>query len=68
MDQVRIRKMNENEPLMKRQENVLSVKTADIFRSEDSSVADTCVLARGGWRKGGMILIQALLRNRGSHP
>jgi hypothetical protein len=58
--------MNANEPLMKHRDNVSLVKTADIFRSEDLSVAITCVLARGERCKGGMILIQALLRNSGS--
>lgn len=41
-DQVRIEKMNENEPLMMCREPVQSVKTTGSPTPGDSSVADTC--------------------------
>jgi hypothetical protein len=41
-DKVRIEKMNENEPSMKCQENVQSVKTTGLLTLGDLSVADTC--------------------------
>lgn len=59
--------MNENEPLMKCQDNANPVQTAGLLLPEDLRVAATCMLALGGWHKGGMISIQAYLWNRGSH-
>ena len=63
--QVRIEKMNANEPLMRLRKNENSVKTTESCASEDK-YSGRPVYWLYGWRsKEGMSSIQAWLRNRG---
>lgn len=57
MCQVRIEKMNENEPLLKCRENALSVKTIGSLRNRTSVARDLNYWLHDRRHEGGMISI-----------